>query len=56
MPLNSEMYKTEAKGNKVQRNGYTTGSCAAAAAKAAIQMLIAKEEVLEVPLLNPKGN
>lgn len=37
------------------RFGYTTGSCAAAAAKAAAQMLLSGEEVPHVSLQTPKG-
>lgn len=43
------------KNNKKMRFGYTTGSCAAAASKAAVQMLLSGEEVGEVELLTPKG-
>lgn len=43
------------KNNKKMRFGYTTGSCAAGAAKAAVQMLLSGESVLEIPLLTPKG-
>lgn len=35
--------------------GYTTGSCAAAAAKAATEMLLSGEEIRQVRLLAPKG-
>ena len=35
--------------------GYTTGSCAAAAAKGAAQMLLSGQPVQQVPLLTPKG-
>lgn len=37
------------------RLGYTTGSCAAAAAKAAAQMLLSGETVEHVRLMTPKG-
>ena len=37
------------------RYGWTTGSCAAAAAKAAAQMLFSGEEICQVRLMTPKG-
>ena len=37
------------------RLGYTTGSCAAGAAKAAALMLLSREEVRQVRLMTPKG-
>lgn len=37
------------------RFGYTTGTCAAAASKAAAQMLLSGEEIREIPFLTPKG-
>ena len=42
------------KNQKKLRTGYTTGSCAAAAAKAAVQMLLSGEEVRQVSLMTPK--
>lgn len=43
------------KGQKKLRKGYTTGTCAAAAAKAAAYMLLSGEEIREVKLLVPAG-
>ena len=43
------------KDQKQLRMGYTTGSCAAAAAKAAARMLLSQEEVRQVSLMTPKG-
>lgn len=43
------------KGRKRLRMGYTTGSCAAAATKAAARMLLSGELVTQVTLLTPKG-
>ena len=37
------------------RTGYTTGSCAAAAAKAAVCMLLSGEVIQQVRLMTPKG-
>ncbi len=43
------------KDNKKLRYGYTTGSCAAAAAQAAVRMVLSKEGVDVVRLSTPKG-
>ena len=43
------------KNNKKMRYGYTTGSSATAAAKAAVKMLLSKEAVNTVSLMTPKG-
>lgn len=37
------------------RLGYTTGSCAAGAAKAAALMLLSREEISQIRLMTPKG-
>ena len=43
------------KNNKKMRFGYTTGSCAAAAAKGAARMLLGGAEISTVSLMTPKG-
>lgn len=43
------------KNNKKMRFGYTTGSCAAAAAKGAAEMLLSGKELCMVELMTPKG-
>ena len=49
------MEKYVFKNNKKLRMGYTTGSCAAAAAKAAACILLTGKAVPEVKLMTPKG-
>ena len=43
------------KNNKKMRFGYTTGSCAAAAAYGAAAMLLGQKEIGQVDLMTPKG-
>lgn len=43
------------KNNRKMRFGYTTGSCAAAAAKGAAEILLGKQKIKEVPLMTPRG-
>ena len=43
------------RGQKKMRFGYTTGSCAAAACKGAVRMLLGGEKLDTVPLMTPKG-
>ena len=43
------------KNNKKMRFGYTTGSCAAAAAKGAARMLLGGETISTISLMTPKG-
>ena len=51
----SEIKKVIGKTRSGLQMGYTTGSCAAAAAKAAAEMLLSGEEIRQVRLLTPKG-
>ena len=43
------------KNNKKLRMGYTTGSCAAGAAKGAAEMLLGGSIIREISLMTPKG-
>lgn len=49
--MNSYIYR----GTKKLRCGYTTGSCAAGAAKAAAQMLLSGEIIAQISLITPSG-
>lgn len=49
--LNQYIYKN----NRKLRYGYTTGSCSAAAAKAAAEMLLLGKEIKQVSITTPKG-
>ncbi len=51
MPL--DLYIT--KNNKKLRLGYTTGTCAALAAKASCQMLLSQEKIQQISVITPKG-
>ena len=59
MPSSMRISKTEKqyidRDGKQLALGYTTGSCSAAAAKAAMHMLLSGEEIMSVTLLTPKG-
>lgn len=43
------------RGQKKLRFGYTTGSCAAAASRGAIEMLLSQKKITSVKLMTPKG-
>lgn len=47
--------KTIEKNGKVLRYGYTTGSCATAATKAALLMFLKQEKLEEIEIATPKG-
>ena len=45
----------EQNGKEQLRHGFTTGSCAAAASKAALQMLLGGRTIHSVRIMTPKG-